>query len=215
VLMLRFDGFVLDEGQRQLLRGQVPVHLEPKAFELLLLLARHRPRALAKQEIRDALWPGTHVSESSLAGLVLDLRNALGGGAAEVPYIRTVRGYGYAFSEAEPDPSGRSRWAALCGNREFALPEGTHFIGRAEECLIRLQSVRVSRMHARIDVTRDEVSVEDLESRNGTWLEGRRVTGRVTLGDHAEIRVGGETILLLAAGPDVSTLTDSSPATEL
>ena len=214
-MTLQFGEFVLDEGQRQLLRGHVPVHLEPKAFELLLLLARHRPRALAKQEIHDALWPATHVSESSLAGLVLDLRNAFGD---DVSCIRTVRGYGYAFSEAADelatDDPPRSRWAAVWGNHEFALPEGTHLIGRAEECLIRFDSVRVSRHHARVVVTPDAVSIEDLGSRNGTWFEGRRIHGRVAIGSRAEVRVGGETILLVPAGPDAPTLTDGPPAND-
>jgi DNA-binding winged helix-turn-helix (wHTH) protein len=213
-MTLRFGEFVLDEGQRRLLRGQVPVHLEPKAFELLLLLARHRPRALAKQEIHEALWPATHVSESSLAGLVLDLRNAFGD---DVPCIRTVRGFGYAFNEAAEvvtdDPSP-SRWAAVWRNREFLLPEGSHLIGRAEECLIRMDSVRVSRRHARIVVTPDAVSIEDLGSRNGTWFGGRRITGSVTLRCPAEVCVGaGETIRLHPAGPEAPTLTDAAPPT--
>src|SRR5512145_2367101 len=104
----RFGEFVLDEERRELLGRGAPVHLEPKAFELLALLVRSRPKALAKQAIRDAIWPDTHVSESSLAGLVLDLRVALGDDQAQPRFIRTVRGYGYAFCGTAVDDGAAS-----------------------------------------------------------------------------------------------------------
>ena len=209
---LRLGKFVLDEESRQLRRGASPVHLEPKAFELLLLLLRERPRALSKQAIRDAIWPETHVSESSLAGLVLDLRVALGDDQSQPLFIRTVRGFGYAFCGAVEDldaaPAPPPRWAALVHGREVALPDGVHLVGRGEGCLIRLDSLRVSRRHARLVVGADGVWVEDLGSRNGTWVDGRRVDGRVAVPAGAEIRLVNETIRLLAAGPEAPTLTD-------
>ncbi|HEX9093791.1 MAG TPA: FHA domain-containing protein [Coriobacteriia bacterium] len=213
-MALRFGEFELDDEQRQLFCRGTPVHLEPKAFELLALLLRHRPKALAKQAIRDAIWPGTHVSESSLAGLVLDLRVALRDEQARPRFIRTVRGYGYAFCAAAveglaPAPSSSFRWCALWAGREIPLPDGTHLIGRGEGCLIRLGSARVSRCHARLVVAPDGVTVEDLGSRNGTWVGGRRVEGRVALDDGAEFHVATETIRLLATGSDASTLSSS------
>jgi DNA-binding winged helix-turn-helix (wHTH) protein len=209
-MIFRFGEFVLDEDQRQLLRRGSPVHLEPKAFELLGLLVRKSPKALPKQVIHDAIWPGTNVTESSLAGLVLDLRIALGDEHAEHKFIRTVRGYGYSFcapadeDHAPPPP----RWAAVVRGREIALPDGVHNVGRGEGCLVRLDSVRVSRRHARLVVSPDGVTVEDLRSRNGTWVDGRRVDGLVAVAPGAEIRLVNETIRLLAAGPDATTLTD-------
>ena len=76
-MALCFADFALDPERRQLLRAGTPVALEPKAFDLLSLLLTRRPRALAKAQIREVLWPGTFVSESALTGLVADLRAAL------------------------------------------------------------------------------------------------------------------------------------------
>jgi DNA-binding winged helix-turn-helix (wHTH) protein len=106
-LRLRFSELVFDSDARRLIRGGEPVHLEPKAFELLELLLERRPAAVAKAAIRDRLWPRTFVSESSLTTLAAQLRKALGEDGAR---IRTVHGFGYAFDrevaslDASPSP---------------------------------------------------------------------------------------------------------------
>ena len=67
---VRFGPFVLDPDTRELLRAGVPVSLSPKAFELLCLLVAHRPKAMAKSDLQDRLWPTTFVVEKNLANLV-------------------------------------------------------------------------------------------------------------------------------------------------
>ena len=67
---LRFPPYMLDEECRQLLRGGEVVRLSPKAFDLLCILASHRPKALSKSELQERLWPGTFVVEKNLANLV-------------------------------------------------------------------------------------------------------------------------------------------------
>ena len=76
-----FGPFTLDQERRQLLVGEdaQPVHLSPKAYGLLSVLADARPRAVAKSELHQQLWPSTFVSEATLASLVAELRVALGG----------------------------------------------------------------------------------------------------------------------------------------
>src|SRR5262249_17469059 len=69
-----FGDFVLDGGTRQLLRDGTERHLEPKAFALLELLVARRPDAVSKAEVRDRLWPDAFVSESTLTGLVAQVR---------------------------------------------------------------------------------------------------------------------------------------------
>ena len=64
-MRLSFGDCVLDLERRQLVRVDRDVHVTPKALELLALLVAERPRAVAKTEIRDRLWPGTFVSEST------------------------------------------------------------------------------------------------------------------------------------------------------
>ena len=77
-MQVSFGDFVLDRATRQLLRRGTERHLEPKAFELLELLLDQRPQAVAKAEIHERLWPNTFVSESSVTGLVVQIRQALG-----------------------------------------------------------------------------------------------------------------------------------------
>ena len=94
---ITFGDFTLDEPTRQLLRGGEPVRLSPKTFQLLSILASDAPRAISKADIQERLWPGTFVTESSLAALVTELRSVLGDDAREPRYIRTLYGFGYAF----------------------------------------------------------------------------------------------------------------------
>ena len=82
---LQFGNCTLDSDTRELWRGKKAVHVEPKAYRLLELLLAARPRALSKDDLQDALWPGTFVSERSLARLVGVLRDCLGDDAGTAP----------------------------------------------------------------------------------------------------------------------------------
>jgi hypothetical protein len=212
-MTLQFGDFVFDEERRQLFRGGEPLRLEPKAFQLLALLLSRRPEAASKAEIHAALWAGAFISESSLPGLVGDLRSVLGDSPSEPRFIRTVLRFGYAFcGKVTPGPvsppGGVPRWSALWAGREIPLPNGEHLIGRGEECLIRSHSSRVSRHHARVRVTPEHVFVEDLGSRNGTWVQDRRIDGAAELAAGDTVRVGPEVIRFVAARPDASTTQD-------
>ena len=102
-----FGDFELDQERRQLLRSGEPVPLQPKAYELLSLLLQRRPRVLSRAQIRDVIWPGTYVSESTLAVVVTGLRQALGDDARQPRFIRTVHRFGYAFcGEARESKNG-------------------------------------------------------------------------------------------------------------
>ncbi len=89
----RFDSL-----RREVRRGTERVHLSPKAFELLGLLLERRPRAVSKDELFTLLWPKTFVTEASLAGLVAEIRREIRDDARVPRYLRTVHGFGYAFS---------------------------------------------------------------------------------------------------------------------
>jgi DNA-binding winged helix-turn-helix (wHTH) protein len=209
---LRFGEFSLDEERRLLLRGAEAVPLEPKAYELLWLLLARRPRALSKAQIRDVLWPTTAVAESALASLVADLRSALGDDARRPRFIRTVHSFGYAFCGAvggeAPVAAPPSGCSLFWTGREIPLPEGEHLLGRDEDCLVRSRSVRVSRRHAKLTVRGARVVLEDLGSRNGTLVGGRRIEGPVELGAGDVIGIGPEEIVFLGPGEAGSTLTD-------
>jgi eukaryotic-like serine/threonine-protein kinase len=92
-----FDSYRVDAEERQLLRGEEHVHLTPKEFETLLVLVRNRGRVLTKDELLKEIWPDTFVEEANLANNISVLREALGGGGKENPYIKTVARRGYRF----------------------------------------------------------------------------------------------------------------------
>ncbi|HUL79783.1 MAG TPA: FHA domain-containing protein [Vicinamibacteria bacterium] len=187
-MRVSFGEFAFDRGAHQLRRGSKERHLEPKAFELLDLLLARRPEAVSKAEIKDRLWPDTFVSESSLTSLVAQLRGTLGDKRKRPKLIRTVHGFGYAFAgEArdEPGPSegtaataASTRGSPACvvwAGREFALADGENVLGRDPESAVCIEHTGVSRCHARIVVTGRRATLEDLGSKNGTFIRDQRI----------------------------------------
>lgn len=195
-MRLQFDGWIFDSGTRELLRGGQPVHLSPKAFELLGALLEARPRALSKVEIHDRLWPATHVSEATLTSLVAELRSVLGENARSPQLVRTVHGFGYSFcgSAASAAASQAKPRRLVCRlilpDREVALEEGENVVGRTQEAAAWVDSPRVSRRHARIVVALGRATIEDLGSKNGTLVRGQKISGTVKLADGDEIEIG-------------------------
>jgi Tol biopolymer transport system component/DNA-binding winged helix-turn-helix (wHTH) protein len=93
----RFGPFRLEPATRRLLRDSGEVTLPPKAFDLLVLLVRAHDRVLTKQELLDAVWPDTAVTENTLTQRVKEIREALGDEAQEPRYVGTVSRVGYRF----------------------------------------------------------------------------------------------------------------------
>ena len=208
-----FAGFVVDSGTRQLLADGREVHLSPKAFELLLRLVEQRSRALSKSELQDALWPSTFVGETNLATLVAEIRRALGDSAQASSYLRTVHRFGYRFvadvTESAPatPPSPRVHRYLVAGERRFPLRSGALIIGRAADADVRIDSSGVSRHHARLTMTAGEARVEDLESKNGTFVDGTPVGEGRVLTDGSEIRVGPVALIFRIAPATEATET--------
>jgi DNA-binding winged helix-turn-helix (wHTH) protein len=212
---LAFGDFSLDLERRQLLRSGQEVHVSPKALQLLELLVAERPRALAKAEIRDRPWPRTFVSESSLTGLVTTLRSALRDSARDPRYLRTVHGLGYAFCGVVTDDAPRRKSAVRRGlhfrltweGGDVSLAEGENVLGRVEEAAAWIESASVSRRHARILISEGQARLEDLGSKNGTFLNGRKITSAATLADADEIRLGLVPTTFRVVGGATSTRT--------
>jgi Tol biopolymer transport system component/DNA-binding winged helix-turn-helix (wHTH) protein len=93
----RWDAFVLDLDAYRLERGGLPVSLEPKAFDLLALMVQRPGHLFSKQEIFDAVWPGTAVTDHALTRVVAQIRRALGDEAREARYLETVPTKGYRW----------------------------------------------------------------------------------------------------------------------
>jgi DNA-binding winged helix-turn-helix (wHTH) protein len=193
------SAIVVDVGARMVRRAGIEIRLAPKAFDLLLMLVRNQPNAVPHEQLHAALWPGVHVSETSLAALITQLRKALGDTSGDGRVIRTLHRVGYAFigeaTVAGPSPEAATPVSRLIWRGEsFDVPEGESVIGRDRTCAIRLDADSVSRHHARLNVTGDEVSIEDLGSKNGTWVDGERIQRAAVLTDGTCFRIGSETV---------------------
>ena len=93
----QWDDFVIDVDAYRLERSGVPLQLEPKAFNLLLLLIERPGHVFTKQEIFDRLWPGTVVTDHALTRVIAQLRRVLGDEARDGRYIETVPTRGYRW----------------------------------------------------------------------------------------------------------------------
>jgi hypothetical protein len=194
---VRFADCDLDTDARQFVRGAQEIHLSPKAFELLKVLVEQRPRALSKQELLDKIWPGVFVSDASLARAASEVRDAIDDHSRSDGFLQTVHGFGYRFASVGvvslPGPAehvdGPACW--LVGREcEFRLGDGDHLVGREPGVSIHLDSPKVSRHHARVAVARREVSIEDLGSKNGTFVRGVRIEERTRLSPGDDIQIG-------------------------
>jgi DNA-binding winged helix-turn-helix (wHTH) protein len=204
---LHIDDLTFDMDARRLLRGRDEIHLSPKAYELLRILLDRRPKALSKRELHEQLWPETFVSETNLANLIVEVRDALGESAREPRYIRTVHRFGYAFNgQVAEESSARMNfcWLVLDGKR-LPLRLGENILGRDADDGIRIESATVSRRHARIVVDEDGATLEDLESKNGTFLDDQPVTAAVRLSDRDTIGVGAVVLRFRLASRSTAT----------
>jgi DNA-binding winged helix-turn-helix (wHTH) protein len=214
-MLVSFGDFVLDRGARQLRRGKEERRLGPKAFELLDLLVSQRPNVVHRQRIRDRLWPGTSVSESTLATVVAEVRGALDESRKEPRFLRTVHGIGFAFCGQATDsrpavgPSAPVVYRLRLEDREVALAQGENLLGRVEEGVAWLDSPTVSRRHARLLVDGERVLLEDLDSKNGTFVRGHRITVPTLLADGDTFRLGRVSMELRVLQPGQPTRTDA------
>ena len=92
-----FGPFRLDVAERRLLRGEVALPLRLKVFETLRVLVEHAGRLMTKDELLQAVWPGTAVEENNLNHNISTLRKVLGDAATGQSIIETVPRIGYRF----------------------------------------------------------------------------------------------------------------------
>ena len=93
----QFDEFQLDAPRRRLLRGGVPITLNPKAFDMLLVLVRNCGKLLSKDDLFEMVWQNQIVEESNLTVNMSQIRKALGERASNPRFIITISGQGYRF----------------------------------------------------------------------------------------------------------------------
>ena len=215
-MTFRFGPFSLDSRTRQLLCDGAEVGLSPKAFHLLLLLVENRSRAMSRDELQQQLWPSTFVLDTNLAGLVAEVRRALRDTADRPTFVRTMHRFGYRFiadareadnTRASDDPI--TKYWLLWETKQVALMEGDNILGRGMDASVWIDAPGVSRHHARIIVRHGEATLQDLGSKNGTYVGANRVTTAHRLADGDQVRLGSVVITFRIPPPPGSTETVS------
>jgi DNA-binding winged helix-turn-helix (wHTH) protein len=197
-MVIRFADCVIDTEARRLFQSGHEIHLAPKAFELLIMLIVARPRALDKAELQQRVWPATFVAEANLPVLIGQIREALGDAARKPRFIRTVHRFGYAFcgtagevpARGTPATFERSQCWIATRTRRMPLVCGENLVGRDPTATVWLDRPSVSRHHARIVVFDDHATIEDLGSKNGTYVRGRPIVTAERLYDSDRIVIG-------------------------
>jgi len=226
----RFADLVLDTGQRRVWRGDQEIQVSKLSFDFLRALVEAAPNLLTHDQLAETVWgPRRVITPENLSQRLMTLRHAIGEQAEQPRYIEAVRAQGYRLIpdvetvEVETPPhDGRpiragadaprkerrhkSLW--LISDREQTmLVEGVNIIGRAEDARIRINLPGVSRHHACLTVTGGEAVLEDLGSKNGTLVNGQRMSVPQGLTDGDEILVVGAVFRFRVASASSPTAT--------
>jgi len=209
----RFGPFLYDAASRGLLRSGEEIPLTHKGRELLLLFLHNPGRLLTREVLTEKVWPEVAVTDDAIRFQIAELRKALGDEGEA--FIRTIRGEGYRWettvkpaadrpvrSAASADaPRPDHRFRLVLETREVQLMEGENVIGRDPDAALWIDHPSVSRRHARIIVGGDKATVEDLDSKNGTLLNGQAIARRAALDDGDKLRIGPETMVFRRMSP--------------
>jgi len=208
-MRLKFADCVLDIRARQLERQGKIVPLEPKMYELLETLIKRRSTVVTNNELDEILWPRAYVERSSLTRLVSAVRAVVGDAARDPHIIRTVYKTGYSFcaevTVLAPTTHARALIELVWRRQWIPLADGEHIAGRDPECAVVIDANTVSRRHARITVLSGTATIEDLGSKNGTRVNGQRISTPTRLAIGCELALGTEVLRL--RGRPVSTST--------
>jgi len=205
-MILRTDGCEIDCDRRQVSRDGAEQRLPRKAFDLLLVLLDKRPKVVTKELLIKHLWPDAFVAEANLAILIGDVRAALGDDAKEPRIIRTHHRVGYSFAadvsevSAEAHDRGQPAFILAAAKRRILLFNGSATLGRDHSCNIVIDDPSVSRVHAVLSVTDGQLTVEDRDSKNGTRVDGTKLSQasvvrsgqKITFGTLEAIVLGGD-----------------------
>lgn len=197
--------------------GDGVVRLRPKLMDLLAAFAHNPGEVLSKHCLLDLVWSDVTVGDASLTVAVGELRDALGDDPESPTYIETIprRGYrliaGVSGIATNKVMGENSRFWLSGAGLEIVLPEGESLLGRAPEAHVRIESPKVSRRHAKISIDGDTAVIEDLGSKNGTFVGDTRVDGPTALKHGDQIRLGQlAAILSLVIASHESTVTELS-----
>ena len=210
-------GWTVEPTLARISRDGREVHLRPRAMEVLVRLAMTAGDLASKRDLLDAVWEQEFVSEHALTQVIAELRDALGDDARSPTFIENIPRRGYRLvaevvpidDAAAPPPATASPFKLQGLDRDYPLVQGSNVIGRTEDAAVRIDRTEVSRCHARITVDGTTASIEDLGSKNGTYLNGRRLESSTPLSNGDEIGIGRgiERLLFVIEGDPTRTET--------
>ena len=209
----RFGPFLYDPVSHGLLRDGEEVSLTHKGRELLLLFLHNPGRLLTREQIVEKIWPDVAVTDDALRFQVAELRKAFGDKGEA--FISTIRREGYRWEapvkvaadrpvRVAEEAGGKRiepRYRLVLDTREIQLLEGENVVGRDPDAALWIDHPSVSRRHARIVVAGGKAMLEDLESKNGTHLNGKKIERRAALSDGDEVRIGPEVMVFRTVSP--------------
>ena len=213
--LVRFGAFEADLATGEVRRKGARVSLQEQPFQVLAMLLERPGSLVTREQLRERIWPqAVFVDfEHGLNKAVSKLRRALGDSAQNPRFVETLarRGYRFLASVDRGPASGRRvmrrpAFRLVWEGKAIPLAEGASIIGRDPEVAVWVDAASVSRQHAQVVVAAGGAAVEDLGSKNGTFVNGRRVEHPTALSDGDEIRVG-VAVLLVRAFTDASTRT--------
>lgn len=126
-MTFRFEGFVLDPPNRRLWQGGVPVELNARYLDALVLLVREQGDLVSKDHFLEEVWRGVPVTDEALTQCIKTLRRQLGDDAANPRFIETVPKHGYRFVAqvefAPAEPGGAAHLTPALPKPSSWLPQ--------------------------------------------------------------------------------------------
>jgi len=224
---IKFAEFELDLGAYVLRRPDGPLRLEKLPMEVLILLVQRAGMLVQRREIQAMIWaPDVYVEhDSAINTAVRKIRRTLGDDAENPRFVETVVGKGYRFIapvESAASPQGQSstnlgsssaRWrrvfpsySVIRGREKFILEAGETVFGLDPTAGVYVDHPSVSRRHACISIGSQGAVLEDLKSRNGTFVNGRRIDSPTKIDHGALIGLGPITLSFIVIRAQASTL---------
>jgi adenylate cyclase len=202
----QFDSFSLEAGTRRLWRGDTPIRLPSKTFDVLLYLVERHGEVVEREELLRELWRDQFVEDGNLTVRIGELRKMLGDTLGEARFIATVSRRGYCFvarvreveENAEAAPAGETcadNSLAVLPFRYLTSSAETEYLadGITESLINSFSKIASLKIYASSTVYRYKQSDEDA-SEIGKMLGAKNVlTGSVRqIG--AEIMVAAELV---------------------
>lgn len=212
-------GWLVQPSLDRLTRDGTSVHLRPRAMDVLVCLASHAGATVSREKLIDEVWAKEFVSDAALKTAIYELREAFGDRCRSPRVIETIPKRGYRLiAEVVPAPApedtrgeiGAAPCVLLYGDRRIPLGIGDTIIGRDPGVAIRIDSIDVSRRHALISVREGQAVIEDLGSKNGTVVAGRRIEAPTELASGDKILIGRTALVFRVVGIPGTTQTASA-----